>query len=87
MNTGVGIILIGLASMFISWLIFGKKECETRRDKFIFWLKSTLVATVVLMIWLLHCNPDFGVYYAALISFCCGGFMNLCRSYVGLMIP
>lgn len=87
MTAGVGIILIGLISMFISWLIFGKEERVRKWDKFIFWLKSTLVATVALVFWLLYRDPDLGIGYAVLISFCCGGFMNLCRSHVGLMIP
>lgn len=87
MTTGVGIVLLGLVSMFVAWLVLGGQKKAGKWEKFAFWLKSTLFTIAVLLVWLMYRLPELGVGYAALIAICCGAFLNLCKSHVGLLIP
>lgn len=47
----------------------------------------TLFATLVLFFWLMYMHPELGVGYWALLSFCRRAFLNLFKSYAGLMMP
>lgn len=80
MTTGIGILIICLASMCISWLLFGRAERSGMMAKFMYWLKSTLVTSAALVFWLWYREPEVGFVYLVLFSLTFGGFMNLCRS-------
>jgi len=87
MTTDIGIVLLGLASMFVAWLVLGGKEQAGKWEKYALWMKSTLFTTAVLFMWLIFRHPELGVGYAGFIALCCGAFLNLCRSHFGLLIP
>lgn len=49
MTTGVGIVLLGLVSMFVAWLVLGGQEKAGKWGKFVFWLTlCTIVEEQVL---------------------------------------
>lgn len=52
--------------------------------KFSYWFRSALFATLVLFFWLVYMHPELGVGYSVLLSFCCGAFLNLFKSYGGV---
>ena len=78
---------LGLVSMFVAWVVLGGQKKAGKWEKFAFWLKSTLFTTAVLLVWLMYRLPELGVGYAILIAICCGAFLNLCKSHIGLLIP
>lgn len=87
MVTGAGIILLGLLSIFLFWIFFGGNRRICAWGKLFYWFGSTLFTTLVLIFWLMYRYPQLGFGYSVLLSFCCGAFMNLFKSYAGLMIP
>lgn len=87
MATGVGVVFISIVSMFITWLLFGRGKIDSRMERFLYWLKSTAVTTVALVVWFHFKEPGLNIFYSMVLAFFCGGVLNFFRSNVGLMIP
>ncbi|MEN4921822.1 hypothetical protein ABE485_24370 [Achromobacter spanius] len=85
MHSGVGILILCLVTMIVTWFAFGQREHVGFWSKFRYWLKSTLVTASALVVWLCWREPGVPVLFNALFSIAFGGLMNLCRSQAGLM--
>lgn len=85
MSSGIGILLVCLISMCVSWFIFGRRERNGGWVKFSYWLKSTILTAAALVVWFHYQEPGLDFFYSSLFAFAFGGFMNLCRSQVGLI--
>lgn len=86
MSTGVGMLVICLIFMFLTWYLFGREERYGKLEKLLYWLKSTVVTASALVLWLLYSEPDWSFFNSTLFSFGFSGFMNLCRSQAGMML-
>jgi len=86
MSTGIGMLVICLIFMFLTWCLFGRVEHHGKLEKFLYWLKSTAITAFALVLWFLYSEPSWNVLYSSLFSFGFAGFMNLCRSQAGMML-
>ena len=80
MSLVVGVQLITLASMLLTWLMFGRSVDGSRKGRFFYWLKSTLFSSVALMLWVLYKEPDIDLVMVAGFSFVFSAVANLLRS-------
>ena len=87
MSFGVGVLLITLASMLLTWLMFGRSVDGSRRGEFIYWLKSTVFLWVALILWVLYKEPDIGLVMVAGVSFVFSAVANLLRSQWIFTLP
>ncbi|SIT75260.1 hypothetical protein SAMN04487768_3168 [Burkholderia sp. b13] len=76
----VGIIVISLASLTITWLMFGRGDLELKQEKFVYWLKSTLFLGVLLTAWLVYKEPTLKFLLSAILGFLFSALLNWMRS-------
>jgi|GEM_PF-5460521 len=83
MSLEVGIIAITLASLCVTYIIFGRKVKNSFRDKFFYWLKSTIFLAVLLFFWFWYKEFNGFSWTGVFMSLGLSGVFNLCRSQVG----
>lgn len=87
MTLGAGVIIISLASLAMTWLMFGRRDLKLRRDKFFYWLKSTLFLGVALTAWSQYKEPTVSFLLLVALSFAFSALLNLLRSQWIFMLP
>ncbi|AJY32449.1 putative membrane protein [Burkholderia thailandensis 34] len=87
MNFEIGIICITLGSMFVTWLMFGAKKEESRKRKFLYWLKSTAFLWMALILWVSYMEPNISLAVSAGVSLAFSALANLLRSQWVFMLP
>lgn len=87
MSLGAGIIVISLLSLGMAWVMFDRGNLQSRRDRFVCWLKSTLFLGVLLTIWSVYKEPSVNFYILLFISFAISAIVNLVRSQWVFMLP
>ncbi|MCG1054759.1 hypothetical protein KQH49_07230 [Mycetohabitans sp. B5] len=86
MTLEVGFIVISLASLTITWLMFGRGDLKLRQEKFFYWLKSTLFFGVLLTAWLVYKEPTLKFLLSAVLGFVFSALLNWMRSQCVFMI-
>ncbi|MCA7086483.1 hypothetical protein K7G19_23080 [Cupriavidus sp. DB3] len=87
MDIGIGVVLICVASMFITWLVFGKNLTDTRTTKFLYWIKSSVFMGVLVFAWMAYKEPALGFVPTIAIAMALSGFVNLVRSQWVFLFP
>ncbi|VWB60179.1 hypothetical protein BDI24065_02804 [Burkholderia diffusa] len=87
MNFGIGVVFITLGSMFVTWLMFGARKVESRKEKFLYWLKSTAFLWVALILWVSYMEPNISLAISAGVSLVFSALANLLRSQWVFMLP
>jgi len=80
-------LLITLASMLATWLLFGLHVESSKKQRFIYWLKSTVFLWGALVLWVSYKEPNAGLLVSAGGSFVFSAVANLLRSQWILMFP
>ncbi|EJM95343.1 hypothetical protein PMI40_05018 [Herbaspirillum sp. YR522] len=83
MSLEFGIISIILLSLFVTYILFGQKVENSFRDKFFYWLKSTIFSAFFLFLWFGYKGPDGFTWVSFLMSLGLSGLFALCRSQIG----
>jgi O-antigen/teichoic acid export membrane protein len=87
MTLGAGVIVISLASRAITWSVFGRRCLRSTREKFFYWLKSTLFLGVALTAWSQYQEPDASFLLLVALSFAFSAVLNMLRSQWVFMLP
>lgn len=87
MTLGIGVIVISFASLAVSWSMFGRGDLRLKRNKFFYWLKSTLFLSVALTVWCQYKEPTVSFLLLAALSFTFAAFLNMLRSQSIFMLP
>ncbi len=87
MTLGGGIVVISLASLVITWFLFGRGDLKLRRARIFYWLKSTLFLGMALTAWLAYNEPALSFLLCAAIGFVFSALLNLLRSQWVFMFP
>lgn len=86
MNLGIGVLLITLMSFLLTWFMFGGTD-TSRRNRFIYWLKSTVFLWVALVIWVSYKEPDINILIIGGVSLVFSTLVNALRSQWVFMLP
>lgn len=87
MNFGMGVVCITLGSMFVTWLMFGAKKEESRKGRFLYWIKSTIFLWVALILWVSYAEPNISLAVSVGVSLAFSALANLLRSQWVFMLP
>jgi uncharacterized membrane protein YidH (DUF202 family) len=87
MSLGAGVIVISLVLLVAAWLMFDRGNLQSRRDKLLCWLKSTLLLGVALTVWSIYKEPSVNFLLLAALSFAFSALLNLLRSQWVFMLP
>ncbi|KQR73721.1 hypothetical protein ASG35_22355 [Burkholderia sp. Leaf177] len=87
MNLGTGVLLITLASMLLTWLMFGVGIDNSRKKQIIYWLKSTVFLWAALVLWALYKEPEISFVIVGGVSLVFSALANLLRSGWVFMLP
>lgn len=87
MSFGIGIICITIGSMFVTWIIFGAKKEDSRRGRFLYWLKSTAFLWFALVLWVSYAEPGISLAASVGVSFAFSALANFLRSQWVFMLP
>lgn len=87
MEFGIGIVSITLASMFVTWLMFGVSKESSKKRQFVYWIKSTTFLWVALILWVSYKEPNVSFVISAGVSLVFSAVANLLRSQWILMFP
>lgn len=87
MTLGAGVIVISLASLAMTWSMFGRRDLRSTREKFFYWLKSTLFLGVALTAWSQYKEPAASFLLLVALSFAFSALLNMLRSQWIFMLP
>lgn len=87
MTLGAGVIVISLASLAMTWSMFGRGDLRSTREKFFYWLKSTLLLGVALTVWSQYKEPAASFLLLVALSFAFSAVLNMLRSQWVFMLP
>ncbi|WP_157071876.1 hypothetical protein [Cupriavidus sp. HPC(L)] len=87
MSLEIGVILICVASMFVTWLAFGRRLKGTKSARLMYWLKSSLFMALSIFVWILYKEPEIGFVRAVAIAAALGGFVSLVSSQWIFLFP
>lgn len=87
MTLGIGVIFITLISFAATWLMFGRGKRNSGREKFLYWLKSTLFLGFALTAWLAYKEPELNNFVSLILGFSLSALLNLFRSQWLFLIP
>lgn len=80
MTLGSGVVVISLASLAMTWSMFGRRDLRSTREKFVYWLKSTLLLGVALTAWSQYKEPTASFVLLVALSFVFSALLNMLRS-------
>ncbi len=83
MSLEFGAIAIILLSLFITYFLFGRKIKNSKQEKFLYWLKSTIFMAILLFIWFSYKEPIAYGWTGILMSAGLSGLFNFGRSQIG----
>lgn len=86
MTMEIGVVIIALAVLLITFLLFGRNLEDSFRAKFLYWLKSTVVMTPLLFAWFAYNEPAAFSAIGALVSFSLAAALTFGRSYLLAML-
>lgn len=86
MNMEFGAIVIALAVLLVTFLLFGKDLKDSFRARFLYWLKSTMVMAPLLFAWFVYNEPAALSLIGALVSVGLAAAFTLGRSYFLAML-
>ncbi|MBU9688643.1 hypothetical protein KTF23_02105 [Burkholderia multivorans] len=86
MTMEVGAVVIVVAVLFITFILFGRDLEDSFRAKFLFWLKSTMVMAPLLFAWFAYNEPAALSTTGALVSVGLSAAFTFGRSYLLAML-
>lgn len=87
MTFGIGVVLITLASMFVTWFMFGVSADSSKRRRFIYWLESTMFLWGALVLWVSYKESEVSFVISAGVSLGFSALVNLLRSQWVFILP
>lgn len=87
MSFGIGVVVIALSSLFVTWLMFGVNKDDSRKGRVLYWVKSTVFLWVGLFFWILYAEPNVGFMISLWGSLIFSSLANLMRSQWVFWIP
>lgn len=78
----IGAVIIALAVLLFTFLLFGINLEDSFRAKFLYWLKSTAVMAPLLFAWFAYNEPAALSAIGALVSIGLAGAFTFGRSYL-----
>lgn len=86
MSTGITMILVCLLSLVVTWFFFGRRGICGKKQKFLYWLKSTLLSSALVFLWVYCYDPEFPRVAAAILSLLLSALLTLLRSRAELIL-
>lgn len=86
MTMEIGAVVISLAVLLITFLLFGRNLEDSFRAKFLYWLKSTMVMAPLLFAWFAYNEPAALSVIGALVSVGLAAAFTFGRSYLLAML-
>lgn len=80
MTLSAGVIIVSLASLAVTWSMFGRGDLRLRRNRFFYWIKSTLLLGVALTDWSQYNEPAVSFVLLAALNFTFSALLNMCDS-------
>lgn len=86
MRVEVGVIVISLAVLLITFLLFGKNVGNAFGAQFLYWMKSTTILAPILFAWIAYNEPAAFSLIGGLMSVGLAAAFALGRSYLVAML-
>ncbi|WP_422650513.1 hypothetical protein [Cupriavidus sp. H18C1] len=87
MSLEIGVVLICIVSMFVTWFAFGRELMDKKSARFLYWLKSSLFMGACISAWIFYKEPGISFVHAIVIAMALAGFVNLIRSQWIFLLP
>jgi hypothetical protein len=82
MKLEIGAVVIALAVLLITFLMFGRSLEDSFRARFLYWLKSTTTMAPLLFAWFAYNEPAALSWIGALVSIGLAAIFTFGRSYL-----